>query len=95
MRVRISDKARADLRHIYRSIEQKNPAAADRLVLDLKSKIARLTQFPFMGRERSEFAESLRSLLVWTCVVFYTVDAAEIAIVRIVDGRMDMEKELQ
>jgi plasmid stabilization system protein ParE len=48
-----------------------------------------------MGRERPEFAPSLRSVLVWSYVIFYTADAVEIVIMRLVDGRIDIDKEFQ
>jgi len=57
-----------------------------------------LVVFPswdFMGRERPEFAPSLRSVLVWSYVIFYTMDAAEFVIMRLVDGRIDINKEFQ
>ena len=47
-----------------------------------------------MGRERPELAAGLRSLLVWSYVIFYRVDS-EIVIVRFVDGRMDIDREFQ
>ncbi len=73
----------------------KNPSVADSLVTDIDSKLELLGRFPFMGRERPELAPSLRSVLVWSYVIFYMVDAAEIVVVRMVDGRMDIDKEFQ
>ena len=95
MKVRISGKAKDDLRQVYRYLSQTNPLAADNLITDIDSKLELLGRFPFMGRERAEFAPSLRSVLVWSYVIFYTVDAVEIVIVRMVDGRMDIDKEFQ
>jgi len=58
-------------------------------------KLQQLTHFPFMGRERPEFTPSLRSVLVRTYLIFYTVEKTEVIIVRIIDGRMDLDKEFQ
>jgi toxin ParE1/3/4 len=95
MKVRISGKAKDDLRQIYRDLSEKNPATADNLITDIDSKLELLGRFPFMGRERPELAPRLRSVLVWSCVIFYTADAVEIVIMRLVDGRIDIDKEFQ
>jgi len=95
MKVRISAKAKDDIRQIYRYLADQNPSAANSLVADIDSKLQLLGRFPFMGRERLDMAAGLRSVLVWSYVIFYTVGAAEIIIVRFVDGRMDIDKEIQ
>ncbi len=95
MKVRISGKAKDDLRQVYRYLSQKNPSAADNLVSDIDSKLELLGRFPFMGRERPELAPHLRSVVVWSYMIFYTMDAAEIVIMRMIDGRMDIDKEFQ
>jgi toxin ParE1/3/4 len=95
MKVRISAKAKDDLRQIYRYLADKNPSAAESLVTDVDSKLELLGRFPFMGRERLDLAVGLRSVLVWSYVIFYTVDGPEIVVIRLIDGRMDIDKEIQ
>ena len=95
MKVRISGKARRELLEIYSYLVERNPAAAERALADVNSKLHQLSRFPFMGRERPEFARNLRSVLVGTYLVFYTVANDHIVIMRVVDGRMDVDKEFR
>ena len=53
-----------------------------------------LCDFPLLGRDRSELGASLRGLLIDGYVVFYFVEKERIVIVRVIDGRRDMEREL-
>lgn len=95
MKVRVSAKARADLLQIYRYLAERNPAVAESVLQDIDAKLRQLSHFPFMGRERPEFAPHLRSALVHTYLIFYTVTNDHLVVVRVVDGRMDVSKELQ
>ncbi len=95
MKVRISAKAKDDLRQIYRYLANKNPSASDSFIADIDSKLELLGRFPFMGRERADLAARIRSVLVWSYVIFYTVDSSEIVVIRLIDGRMDIDKEIQ
>jgi toxin ParE1/3/4 len=95
MKIRISGKARAELLEIYRYLSERNPAVADRTAADVDAKLRQLAHFPFMGRERPEFAPRLRSVLVRTYLVFYTFSDDGIVIMRVIDGRMDIDKEFR
>lgn len=53
-----------------------------------------LCEFPFLGRDRSELGPSLRGLLIDGYVAFYLVEAERIVIVRVIDGRRDIEREM-
>jgi toxin ParE1/3/4 len=57
----------------------------------------RLTGFHLAGKcspDRSELRASLRGLLVDGYIAFYVVEAEQIVIVRVLDGRMDIDQEL-
>jgi toxin ParE1/3/4 len=54
-----------------------------------------LSRFPFIGRERSSLAPGLRSVLVGTHLIFYLVERDRIVIVRVIDGRMDIDEEFK
>jgi len=58
-------------------------------------KFAELTRFPFIGRERSSLARGLRSTLVGNYVIFYTAGTDLITIVRVIDGRRDIDEEFR
>lgn len=95
MKVRLSGKARSDLVRIYRYLADRNPAAADELAAEIDLKLNQLSHFPFIGRTRSELAPNLRSMTVRTFLLFYRVRDEQIEIVRVIDGCMDIQKELQ
>lgn len=95
MNIRISGKARGDLLGIYRYLAERNADVAESTVVDVDSKLRRLRDFPFMGRERSELSPNLRSILVRTFLIFYTVADDGILVLRVIDGRMDIDKEFR
>jgi toxin ParE1/3/4 len=94
MKVRVSGKARSDLLEAYRYLSERNAAAAERLVADFDAKLRQIARFPLIGRVRSEFGPDLRSVLVRNHVVLYSVTEFEVIVVRVIDGRMDIDAEL-
>jgi plasmid stabilization system protein ParE len=48
-----------------------------------------------MGRERPEFARTCAARWFTLNLIFYTVVHDHLVVVRVVDGRMDLDKELQ
>ncbi len=93
MRIVLSDKADSDLLRIYRYLSERDQAAADTFIQRIDANFKNLARFPFIGRERSSLAAGLRCLVVGRHLVFYIVAAEQIAIVRVIDGRMDVEEE--
>ena len=93
MKVQISGKARADLTRAYNYLVARNPAAAEALLAAINSKFVQLSNFPFIGRTRSELAPDLRSAVVDTVLVLYTVSTDRIVVLRVIDGRMDVHQE--
>ncbi len=95
MRIVFSDEADADLLHILTYLADKNRAAATALANLFNTRIENLARFPFMGRDRSVFAQDLRSIVVESYVVFYRVEVERALIVRVLDGRRDIEAEFK
>jgi toxin ParE1/3/4 len=95
MKIVWSEKAEKDLLQIYAYPSKRNPRAADALVDDVDAKFKNLSRFPFIGRERSSLALGLRSVLVGTHLIFYLVEHDRIVIVRVIDGRMDIDEEFK
>jgi len=95
MKIVWSEKAERDLLQIYAYLAERNERAADALILAVNDKFENLSRFPFIGRERSTLATRLRSVLVGTHVVFYLVEQDRIVIVRVIDGRMDIDEEFK
>ncbi len=95
MKVVISQKADADLLRIFSHLSERNPLAAENLVHAVDRKFEQLTRFPFIGRERTTLRSGLRSVIVGNYIVFYLIRDEDIAIVRVIDGRMDIDEEFQ
>lgn len=93
MKVQISGKARADLARVYNYLVERNFAAAEALLAASNSKFVQPSNFPFIGRDRSELAPDLRSAVVDTVLVLYTVSSDRIIVLRVIDGRMDVHYE--
>jgi toxin ParE1/3/4 len=93
MRVVISNKARSDLLRINRHLDERSPNAANAFIQRIDTNFDNLTRFPFIGRERSSLAPGLRCLVVGFHLIFYTADPDEITVVRVIDGRMDVDEE--
>jgi toxin ParE1/3/4 len=95
MKIFISQTANADLLQIYSYLAPLNPTAAERLTHRIDRKFDELSRFPFIGRERSSLGPGLRSTVVGTHVIFYTVQSDLITIVRVIDGRRDIDEEFR
>jgi toxin ParE1/3/4 len=74
MKVFRSETANSDLLRIYAYLADRNPQAADAFIAQIDKRIEALTRFPFIGRLRSNLAPGLRSVVVGTHLVFYTVE---------------------
>jgi len=83
------------LLRIYRYLSERGPSAADTFIERIDANFKNLVRFPFIGRERSSLAPGLRCLIVGLHLVFYIVEADQITVVRVIDGRMDVEEEFQ
>jgi toxin ParE1/3/4 len=95
MKVLLSDKASRDLLRIYSYVAERNPEAAEALVRRIDEKFDQLSDLPFIGRERSSLAPGLRSVVVGNHLIFYTANSDSIAVVRVIDGRMDIDEEFR
>ena len=95
MTIVLSDKARAGLLRIFRYIDERSPNAAIAFIRRIDTNFENLVRFPFIGRERSYLAPGLRCLVVGLHLIFYTVERDSITVVRVIDGRMDVDEEFQ
>ena len=94
MKLEVSLRARDDLHGIHAGLAEKSPGAADRLLVRISQRFDQLRNFPMLGRDRSEFGAALRGLLIENHIAFYIVEADRILIVRVLDGRMDISREM-
>jgi toxin ParE1/3/4 len=94
VRVDVSLRARSDIFSIHSYLSERNPAAADRLLIRFSHRFDELSEFPLLGPDRSELRASLRGLLMDGYIAFYVVEADRIVIARVLDGRMDAKQEM-
>jgi toxin ParE1/3/4 len=95
MKVLLSDKAGKDLLQIYSYIAERNPTAAEVFVRRIDEKFDQISYLPFIGRERSSLAPGLRSVVVGNHVIFYVVKPDSIIVMRVIDGRMDIDEQFR
>jgi toxin ParE1/3/4 len=91
--VRFTEPARIDLRSIEEYTET-TWGREQRLhyVAQLRQAIARLSQFPYSGRVRTEIRSDVRSTRAQDHVILYAVYPDHVRILRIVHRRADTEE---
>ena len=90
--VRRSPQAELDLASILKALDMVNPSIAERYALEFEQKARALGQFPEMGRIRSEISPGIRSTIVHPYVLFYRIEDDGLQILRILHGRMDLNR---
>lgn len=88
-----SPEALDDLDHLwdyYASVA--GPATADKILRGIAAVVATIDDFPFSGRSRDDIRLGLRSLAADLQIVFYRLNNDRPEIVRLLDGRQDIEK---
>jgi toxin ParE1/3/4 len=95
MKIVVSQAAANDLLQIYSYLAEYNEGAAEAILGRIDRKFEELARFPFIGRERTALAPGLRSALVGVHLIFHTVADDRITIVRVMDGRRDIDQEFQ
>ena len=84
--------AQQDLRDIWRGLAEfgELKRADDRIIM-IRNKLLLLGQFPSSGRSRDEILPGLRSFPVSYFVIFYRIEMTQVQVVRVVDGRRDLD----
>jgi len=91
---RISPLAEADLDDIwyYIATQSGSTEAADRLIDSLTRRFLLLANYPYIGRTRDEdFGVGTRSFAVGNYVIVYRVEGGNVLILRVAQGRRDIE----
>jgi toxin ParE1/3/4 len=65
---------------------------ADRILREIAAAVAVIDDFPLAGRARDEIRPGLRSLAAAPQIVFYRLKDDRPEIVRVLDGRQDIEE---
>jgi len=88
-----SSEAAADLDTIWEYYAQAaGRTTADTLVREIGAAVALIETHPFAGRSRNELRPGLRSIASSPHVVFYRVGNDTLEIVRVLDGRRDIDE---
>ncbi len=66
-------------------------ATADKIIREIAKVVTTIDDFPLAGRMRDEIRPGLRSLTVTPQIVFYRLKNGRPEIVRVLDGRQDIE----
>lgn len=95
MKIYLSEDADSDLLNIHCYIAERNPAAAVSLAHEFEEKLASLSRFPAIGRDRSNLLKGIRSVAAGNYVIFYRIEPERVTIMRVLDGRRDIDSEFQ
>ena len=88
-----SPEALADLDRIWNQYGRiAGPATADKLLREIGNIVTLVEEHPFAGRSRDDVRPGLRSLATSPHVVFYRVMNDRPEIVRVLDGRQDVDE---
>jgi toxin ParE1/3/4 len=96
MKVIVSAKAYGDLQRIYLFCAEQSRPVAETVLAELNTRFGNLADFPFLGRPWPRLGRDVRKLTVGRHLVYYRAeaDAGSLVILRVLDGRMDVESEL-
>jgi toxin ParE1/3/4 len=88
-----SPQARTDLAEIWNYyVNVAGRHTADKIVREIGEVCRLLEDLPFAGRARDEVRQGLRSIVARPHVVFYRVNSDVAEIVRVLDGRRDLDE---
>ena len=94
-RLEFLPQAERDLETIGDYIAKDSPRKAISFVRELRAQCVKITRSPQGYRQRTEFQENLRSCAYGNYVIFFTIRADALLIVRILHGAMDIESQFQ
>ncbi|MDO8876931.1 MAG: type II toxin-antitoxin system RelE/ParE family toxin [Pseudolabrys sp.] len=87
-----SPSAKDDLKQIWNYLAQEASfARADDQVVKIETACRKLLDFPFAGRSRDKLVPGLRTVVAAPYIVFYRTSDAAVDIVRVLDGRRNID----
>ncbi|MFM8717111.1 MAG: type II toxin-antitoxin system RelE/ParE family toxin [Spartobacteria bacterium] len=93
MKLLLAPRTKEDILEIWEFIAAHDEVAADRYIDHLRDRALELIAFPQLGRTRDEIQPGLRSLLARNHLIFYRLQDAEIQVLRILHGSMDLPNQ--
>ena len=91
-RARLTRRASRDLASIWHWVRKDSGRSRAQTILRaFATATDRLVDLPELGTARPHYGEGLRCLVVRPYLIFYRKEAGGVTIVRIIDGRRDLE----
>jgi len=88
-----SPEALDDIDHLWDYyVHAAGRVTADKILREVAKAVAVIVDFPLAGRARDEIRAGLRSLAAAPQIVFYRLKGDRPEIVRVLDGRQDIEE---
>ena len=95
MRYRVSPKAQEEVSDIEDFISRENPVRALTYVRELRTKIAKVAESPYLYRERPELRPGLRAARFGNYLIFFRIVDNVVEVVRIRHGATDFGRIFQ
>jgi toxin ParE1/3/4 len=93
MDVVVTIRARTEITAAIAYRAERSSVASRQLLDHFTRRFEELGAFPMIGRSRSDIRPDLRALLVENYIAFYYIGTEQIIVVRVLDGRMNIEHE--
>lgn len=94
MGLRFTPLAVSDLEEIGDYIARDNPDRAHSFIAEMRSQCEKIARNPLGYRARPELAEGLRSCAFRHYVILFQVEGADVLIVRMLHGAVDIPRKL-
>jgi toxin ParE1/3/4 len=79
----------------HNQLPVRSPAAAQSVAGEINRKMQNLSDFPFIGRDRSMLSQGIRSVVAHPYVIFYAIESDRIVVMRVLHGHRDIDAEFQ
>jgi toxin ParE1/3/4 len=94
MKVVVAVRAYSDMQRIYLFEAERDQAFAEKRAGHINRQFENISRFPELGRLWPDPDGNIRRLVASQQLIFYRVNEEAILILRVLDGRMDVETEL-
>ena len=94
MKVYKTSEANRDLKNLYKAVRVFDHNAAQKMIARFDAVFRQLADHPFSGAEWSELDHGMRRVVSGLNVIIYRVERNRVVILRVFDGRMDIEAEM-
>lgn len=95
MDVIVTIRARGEITNAVAYRAKRDVSSARRLLDHFIRRFDELGRLPLIGRSRHDLRSGLRTLLIENYIAFYVVEDERITVLRVLDGRMNLEEKLR